>query len=547
MFAVADGLGGAGGGGIASSLVAARLSALVSDSRFRLAGHEERVRLVAATLRDAHRAIREQSTQIGLAGMGTTVVTVLVDSGARRGTVLHAGDSRAYVLHGEKLDRLTEDDTMATQVAKRILAEGGKPLGPIPLLQGKLTNAVGMQAELSLSERTVPTLPGDVLFLCSDGVTRHLSDDDICGILRSAEPAGMGEAADRMVTAANDRGGADNISCVCVRVTAAAVPAKRPGHRALRALVLAGLLAAAVALACVGYRLIGQMAVNAELSGQTAESPDQIQLRNHFYSLVHQARRTGDWSRTASFLRRFCVELTSSCADGDLTLYALSMCHVYRQALQGDGERIDAVASLYSLPSRFPALNAFAPLPLGDRPGYRGTAPELVCRRFTLEQESVRTTWKRAAALWHLLVVMLEPRDIDRIVADPVAEPGDGGAPAGHEHVAGQAVRDAVAAAEAALQRCTPWDTPAQRLATYAETGACLERAAAQWATCLQQRLELLRRHAASPRPSGAAHLLSPEQLAELQAALSQPLGGTSEVRALIALKARLQRALHRK
>jgi PPM family protein phosphatase len=131
--------------------------------------------------------------------------------------VVHAGDSRCYIHRGGRLVRMTKDHTVAQKAVDDgiLTAEQvkGTPLG------NTLWNCIGGGTEgVHPDVYHLTAQPGDELLLCSDGLNRRLTDDDIRGILaRSATPAA---ACDALVAAANEAGGQDNITVIVARLQA---------------------------------------------------------------------------------------------------------------------------------------------------------------------------------------------------------------------------------------------------------------------------------------------------------------------------------------
>lgn len=209
IVALADGMGGHAGGG-----VAARLAVDAWVERIAACGDAlviERDLLVAVA--EANRAVfSAASGDPALRGMGTTLVAGCF----RRDGMLVAcnvGDSRLYRLRGDVLTCLTRDHSVLREhwEAGMIESESNAPVA----LKGLLTRAVGVAANV-VPDVTISTLlPGDVYLLCSDGLTEMLPDADIAHVL-GALGGNPQLAAAHLVDLANDRGGMDNISAVIV-------------------------------------------------------------------------------------------------------------------------------------------------------------------------------------------------------------------------------------------------------------------------------------------------------------------------------------------
>lgn len=147
---------------------------------------------------------------------GSTCVSLLLHEGGAH--VAHVGDSRAYLLRGSRITRLTRDHSMVQQmIDARLLTDAEAVDHPEA---NKITRALGMTptVEVELSEAPVRLLPGDVLLLCSDGLTDLVSDDEIGTLCRTHAPNGPEHMCQVLVNVANARGGWDNITAVALIV-----------------------------------------------------------------------------------------------------------------------------------------------------------------------------------------------------------------------------------------------------------------------------------------------------------------------------------------
>jgi PPM family protein phosphatase len=206
LFAVADGMGGARAGEVASAIVvdtfAEGLPGTGSD--------EERL---AAAVREANVRIHERaSAEADRAGMGTTVTAAYVgDDGV---AVAHVGDSRAYRLRDGELDRLTHDHSLVAELVRRgKLTEAEAEEHP---QKSVITRALGPEGAVEVDTHTHPARDGDLYLLCSDGLTGMVPEDRIAELLAGA---GTLEAAGQaLIREANDRGGRDNITVVLFRL-----------------------------------------------------------------------------------------------------------------------------------------------------------------------------------------------------------------------------------------------------------------------------------------------------------------------------------------
>ncbi len=207
LFAVADGMGGAQAGEVASRLTAAAFREYhEADS---LAPGER----LQAIIQEANRRIYERArTDSDVSGMGTTVTAALLTGG--RVTLGHVGDSRAYRIRDGELEQLTEDHSLVADLMRsgRLTPEEAEAHPQ----RSVITRALGTDPRVEVDTTTVEAEPGDLFLLCSDGLTTMVGDDDIVGIL-SAAPT-LDDAAKELVRAANTGGGEDNVTVVLFRV-----------------------------------------------------------------------------------------------------------------------------------------------------------------------------------------------------------------------------------------------------------------------------------------------------------------------------------------
>src|SRR5438309_9420767 len=143
--------------------------------------------------------------------MGATLTAVWIDDA--RLSVAHVGDSRAYLLRGGGLLQLTRDHSLvAEQVRRGILTVAEAEESN---MQSVLLRALGAQAAIEVDAEEHTLFPRDILLLCSDGLTRVVTEPEIAGTLQAeTDPA---RAAEKLVALANERGGPDNITVEIVR------------------------------------------------------------------------------------------------------------------------------------------------------------------------------------------------------------------------------------------------------------------------------------------------------------------------------------------
>ncbi len=216
LAVVADGMGGHPAGADASALaVGALADTFASDTRERSA--EALSETMAEGVERAHRCIRRAVLDDeSLDGMGTTLTALAFGSGGCM-VVGHVGDSRAYRFRDEVLELLTDDHTwVADAIASGHLSPGAAASHP---LSHVLSQAVGVDLTPTPDVTRHDARNGDVLLLCSDGLTGPVSDAMIRDILAEAVPTGrIDEIPPRLIDAALAAGGPDNITAVLVRV-----------------------------------------------------------------------------------------------------------------------------------------------------------------------------------------------------------------------------------------------------------------------------------------------------------------------------------------
>ncbi|HEY4976916.1 MAG TPA: Stp1/IreP family PP2C-type Ser/Thr phosphatase [Gaiellaceae bacterium] len=203
LFAIADGMGGAKAGEVASRLAAETLR---EQELGDLSAPEQTVELI----REANRRVFAYSSENASArGMGTTMTVALVEE--NKVTIGHVGDSRAYLLRDEQLTQLTQDHSLVAELVRsgRLSAEEAESHPR----RSVITRALGTDSEVEVDVFSLQGQDRDIYLLCSDGLTSMVSDDEIASLL-SASRDDLDEATRKLVAAANQAGGEDNISVV---------------------------------------------------------------------------------------------------------------------------------------------------------------------------------------------------------------------------------------------------------------------------------------------------------------------------------------------
>lgn len=205
---VADGVGGHPGGAFASALATEQILQAAAQASASAPLPEQ----LLATCSQANTALRQaQQTHSGYEQMATTVVALLARG--PQAALLHAGDSRCYRWRHQRLSLLTRDHTLAEQMVEDgTIAPSDIARTPY---QHILTRGLGLGNTLQHSLIEFDLEPGDLYLLCSDGLSKPLSDAEIAAALAHHQPEAA--AAEALIDAANQAGGPDNISVILIR------------------------------------------------------------------------------------------------------------------------------------------------------------------------------------------------------------------------------------------------------------------------------------------------------------------------------------------
>jgi len=224
LFVLSDGMGGEAHGEIASALAVETIVKHCMDSadnpEVTLHGESkqkwsEKTRQLESAVHLANEKIFQSAKENPeQRGMGATVTAAWVDG--TRLSIAHVGDSRAYILRSGNLQQLTKDHSLVAEQVRRGI------LTPVEAerseMQSVLLRAVGAQPEIEVDADEHVLFPRDILLLCSDGLTRMVTDPEIAGTLQAeTDPE---KAARRLVDLAKESGGQDNITVIVSRVGA---------------------------------------------------------------------------------------------------------------------------------------------------------------------------------------------------------------------------------------------------------------------------------------------------------------------------------------
>jgi serine/threonine protein phosphatase PrpC len=213
LFAVADGMGGAQAGEVASQLAASALEAGDSDA-------QEGTKRIDELIQEANRRIFDRAmSDPSASGMGTTMTVALVEG--MTVAIGHVGDSRAYLVRGEQMEPLTEDHSLVNELVKSgKLSEEEAQAHP---QRSVITRAVGTDPDVDVDGFTIEAEEGDVFLICSDGLSDMVEDEEILELLHQNRDD-LDKAVKALVAAANRVGGEDNITAVAFRISSEAAP-----------------------------------------------------------------------------------------------------------------------------------------------------------------------------------------------------------------------------------------------------------------------------------------------------------------------------------
>ena len=217
LLAVADGVGGSAGGALASqlavqTLVRYTLNLLPWCARLDPEQDDDLVSELKVALEGCRSELANAASEDpSRANMATTLTLAFVIW--PQAWILNVGDSRAYLAHGSELTRLTQDQTVAVELAAAGAISESAALRS--RWRSVLSNSLGGGADRAPEVTRVTLTLGDTLLLCSDGLTAHVADEEITQHLISAPSSE--DACQTLVSAANEAGGSDNVTCVVAR------------------------------------------------------------------------------------------------------------------------------------------------------------------------------------------------------------------------------------------------------------------------------------------------------------------------------------------
>lgn len=222
LYVVCDGMGGGNAGEVASRMaidtILAHVTAAAASHAIGLIGPVDPnlssvTNQLASAIRAANEAVHKASwEEATYAGMGTTVVAIRLTD--RYLSIAHVGDSRLYLIRDGIMQLLTSDHSwVAEQVARGYMSEEEAERSP---RRNIVTRALGVESTIEIDLAEMPLLNGDLLLLCSDGLTRGVRSEDILQTLEL--DSDLGTKTDRLISMANEAGGDDNVTVLLVAV-----------------------------------------------------------------------------------------------------------------------------------------------------------------------------------------------------------------------------------------------------------------------------------------------------------------------------------------
>jgi protein phosphatase len=212
---VADGIGGCDAGEVASSIAIKHCGEYILNNFQKYPPKE----LLVQAMRFGNRKVLQAAVETGAAGMGTTLTAALVLEDESKIYIGHVGDSRAYLISNGEIRQVTEDHSLAGELVRNgAITEEAAMRHPA---RNALTAALGTEVSVPVAIYEEDLSPGDVVILCTDGLTGLVSSKEIRDM---TSVLGRKEIAQRFVDTANERGGYDNVTVVLMWPDVEGVP-----------------------------------------------------------------------------------------------------------------------------------------------------------------------------------------------------------------------------------------------------------------------------------------------------------------------------------
>jgi serine/threonine protein phosphatase PrpC len=221
LVAVSDGMGGAAAGEVASALVVESLRDYLDDE----CREADILASIKCAVEEANKDVWQAASASGRQGMGATLTAVVVHRALAH--IAQVGDSRAYLLRGGRISRITKDQSYV-----EFLIDAGmitREEAEHSPYKHVILQAMGVRPEVQIGLGRIPMRRGDVFLLCSDGLWEKVRDEEMLAI---AGASGLAEACDPLIALAHERGGEDNITVVIAHVDGPTLEPPRVGERA---------------------------------------------------------------------------------------------------------------------------------------------------------------------------------------------------------------------------------------------------------------------------------------------------------------------------
>jgi protein phosphatase len=221
LYVVCDGMGGAAGGDIASRIAVETFLAVARQELENL--HDANAECTRCSLQRAAAAanravLARASFDIALRGMGSTLVAARLFGESL--TLINVGDSRAYLFQNGHARQLTQDHSWVAEQVRRGLMTPAQ--AERSSFQSVITRAIGADIDVAPDLFDATLHPGEALLLTSDGLTRHVSTEELAQIVTATAADSPQSTCDRLIALAKARGGSDNITCILIRNPASA-------------------------------------------------------------------------------------------------------------------------------------------------------------------------------------------------------------------------------------------------------------------------------------------------------------------------------------
>lgn len=207
---VCDGMGGANGGSVASSEAVEEVGRKLSEGYRQEMSEDEIIELMQSAVLSANSKVYSMSCESeNLRGMGTTIELAVIKNGTVH--VVHAGDSRVYLVYTDRIEQLTTDHSLVQEMVER--GEITQEQARFHPSKNFITRALGVENNLTLDCISKPFAQGNILLLCTDGLTNYFDSEELLSIINQTPHA---EITEKLVSLAKERGGSDNITVAVI-------------------------------------------------------------------------------------------------------------------------------------------------------------------------------------------------------------------------------------------------------------------------------------------------------------------------------------------